>query len=338
MLVARIHAAGDVRLHDEPVPAPRPGEALIRVTAVGICGSDIHWFREGHIGRDSVVQPLVLGHEFAGIIDSGPRRGEHVAIDPAIPCGRCEYCQEGNPNLCSAMSFAGHAPQDGALRQFMVWPEHCLFPLPQGFSDVDGAMLEPLGVGIYAVDLADLKPGMSVGVFGCGPIGLSVIQIARAAGATRIYATDLATLPHRLAAARACGATALPVDAGQEADAICRATGRGVDVAFEAAGDPDAVEAAIAAVKPGGKTILIGIPSADRISFTASTARRKDLTIKVVHRMKHTYPRAFQLVASGRAEVRSMVTHRFPLKDIARAFAAAQNREGLKVVVECQSS
>ncbi len=336
MQVARIHGAGDLRLHEEPVPDPGPGEALVRVTAVGVCGSDVHWYQEGHIGGDRIVTPLVLGHECAGVIESGERRGQRVAIDPAQTCGRCEYCEQGNVNLCSALRFAGHAPQDGAMRPYIAWPEHCLVPLPDAVSDVEGAMLEPLGVALYSVDLGDLKPGMSVGVFGCGTIGLSVLQIARATGATRLFATDLAAVPHRLAAARAIGAAAFAAGAGAEVDAILEATGgRGVDVAFDASGDPGAVEAAVAAVKPGGRAILIGIPCEDRTAFTASTARRKDLTVRVVHRMKHTYPRTLALVQSGRVDVRSQVTHRFPLADVARAFAVAGRREGIKVVIDC---
>jgi L-iditol 2-dehydrogenase len=335
MLVARIHGARDVRLHDEAMPVPGPGEALVRVTAVGLCGSDIHWWNEGGIGSARIEAPLVLGHECAGVIESGARRGERVAIDPAIACGRCSFCEEGNPNVCSAMRFAGHAPQDGAMQQYVAWPERCLVRLPDALSDADGAMLEPLGVGLYAVDLGDVRPGMSVGVFGCGPIGLSVIQVARAAGATRILATDLPGLPHRLEAARSFGAMALEAN-GQEVAAVREATaGRGVDVAFDASGAPEAVEAAIAAVKPGGRAILVGIPCEDRTTFTASTARGKDLTIRVVHRMKHTYPRVLQLVESGRANVRSLVTHRLPLAETPRAFALAARREGLKVVVEC---
>lgn len=336
MLVARIHGPGDLRLHEEPVPAPGPGEALVRVTAVGLCGSDVHWWQEGRIGGDRIETPLVLGHECAGVIESGARCGERVAIDPAIPCGRCEYCKDGNVNLCSALRFAGHAPQDGALRPYLAWPERCLVPLPEPMSDVEGAMLEPLGVALYSVDLGNVKPGMSVGVFGCGTIGLSVLQLARAAGATRLFATELPGLLHRLEAACSFGAATFEVDGGREADEVLKATGgRGVDVAFEAAGDPEAVEASVAAVKPGGKAILIGIPCEDRTTFTASTARRKDLTVRVVHRMKHTYPRAMQLVASGRADVRSLVTHHFPLAEVARAFAVAQRREGIKVVVDC---
>jgi L-iditol 2-dehydrogenase len=334
MQTARVHGAGILQIHEEPVPAPAPGEALVRVTAVGVCGSDVHWWKEGHIGGDWIVNPLILGHECAGVIESGPRKGERVAIDPAIPCLRCEFCQEGNQNLCSNLRFAGHAPIDGALRQYIAWPEHCLIPLPDSMSDIEGVMLEPLGVALYSVDRGDVRPGISVGVFGCGTIGLSVIQVARAAGATNIFATELPGVPHRIKAAQLFGAAVFEVKEGQEADEILKATGgRGVDVAFEAAGDPEAVEAAIAAVKPGGQVVLIGIPSEDRTAFTASVARRKDLIIKVIHRMKHTYPRSIQLVASGKVDIKSLVTHRFPLSDVIRAYSEAANRSGIKVVI-----
>jgi L-iditol 2-dehydrogenase len=336
MQAARVHGMGDLRLRDESIPAPGPGEALVRVTAVGICGSDVHWWKEGHIGGDWIVKPLILGHECAGIIESGSRKGMRVAIDPAIPCARCEFCQEGNPNLCLALRFAGHAPDDGALRQYIAWPEHCLIPLPDSMSEIEGVMLEPLGVALYSVDCGRVQPGMSVGVFGCGAIGLSVIQVARAAGATRIFAADLPEVPHRLAAAHSYGATVYATNNGEEAEKMVKATGgRGVDVAFEAAGDPEAVEAAVAAVKPGGQVILIGIAREDRTSFTASKARCKDLNIKIIHRMKHTYPRAVQLVQSGRVDVRSLVTHRFPLAEIARGYASAEKREGIKVIIDC---
>ena len=336
MQVARVHGAGDLRLHEEPMPAPGPGEALVRVTAVGVCGSDVHWWKEGSIGGDRIVKPLVLGHEGAGVIESGPRSGERVAIDPACPCGRCEFCQEGSPNLCSALRFAGHAPHDGALSRYISWPEHCLVPLPDSIADVEGVMLEPLGVAIYAVDRGNVKPGMSVSVFGCGAIGLSVIQVARAAGAVRVYAVDLPGMAHRIRAARSFGAEAFEATGGREVDAILEATGgRGVDVGFEAAGDPGAVEAAIAAVKPGGQVVLIGIALEDRTAFTASIARRKDLTIQVIHRMKHTYPRAIQLVQSGRVDVRSLVTHHFPLAEVTRAYSCAERRQGIKVIIDC---
>lgn len=336
MQAARIHGAGDMRLHEEAMPTPEDGEVLVKVTAVGVCGSDVHWLRDGHIGSDNVVEPLILGHECAGIIESGPRQGELVAIDPACFCGKCEFCLEGNPNLCSDLRFAGHAPHDGALRQYIAWPEISLITLPESMSDIEGVMLEPLGVAMYSVDCGNVNPGMRVGVFGCGTIGLCVIQVVRASGASSIFATELPELAHRIEAACTAGATVFEADGGRESEKILDATaGRGVDVAFEAAGDPAAVTAAIDAVKPGGTVCLIGIPSDDRTAFTASTARRKDLTIHVIHRMKHTYPRSIQLVQNGQVDVRSMVTHRFPLSEVSRAYTAAEKREGIKIVVDC---
>ena len=331
--VVRLHGIEDVRIQSEPTPAPAAGESLVRVTAVTLCGSDLHWFAEAGIGDVRLKNPLILGHEFAGVVESGELRGRRVAVDPAIPCGKCEFCLEGNPNFCTALRFAGDGVYDGALREYVAWPTHCLFPLPDALSNADGAMLEPLGVAIHAVDLGHVKPGMSAGVFGCGPIGLLTLQEARAAGATRIIATD--KLPQRLDAARELGAEVFEAADGQENAAIWAATGgRGVDVAFEAAGENPAVETAVATVKRGGQVILIGIPADDQTLFTASTARRKGLTIKVVRRMKNTYPRAIRLVESGVVDVRSLVTHRFPLAEVGQAFALACRREGIKVAVE----
>ena len=319
MKAIRLHAPNDLRQHEEPIPKPGPGETLVRVKAVGICGSDLHWFGEAGIGDAKLQKPLVLGHEFAGVIADGPRQGERVAVDPAIPCHACEYCLQGNPNLCEHMRFAGHGVEDGALREYIAWPDECLFPLPDSLPDVDGVMLEPLGVAIHAVDLAHLRAGMTVGVFGCGPIGLLVIQMTRLAGATSVFVTE--PLPHRLEAALSLGARELT-------------PGQAVDVAFEVAGEDEAVQAAFNAVKPGGRVLLAGIPAEDRTSFSASVARRKGLTIKMVRRMKFTYPRAIQLVESGKVDVRSLVSHRFPFEQTQQAFMLAQRREGLKVIID----
>lgn len=331
MKVLRLHGPRDLRLHDEPEPVAKPDEQIVRVTAVGICGSDLHWFAESGIGDARLDRPLVLGHEFAGIIESGPRRGQRVAIDPAVPCEQCEYCQDGHPNLCANIHFAGHGADDGALRECMAWPERNLYAIPDSLTDADGAMLEPLGVAIHAIDLAHIRPGMTVGVFGCGPIGLLMLQLARAAGATRLYATEV--LPHRIAAAQTFGARVFHAD-GEEAKAILTETGkRGVDVAIETAGTNEAVEAAIGAVKPGGTVVLVGIPSKDSTTFTASVARRKGLTIRLSRRMKRTYPRAIALVEQGMVDIRSIVTAQFPLAEAGQAFALAQKREGLKIVI-----
>jgi L-iditol 2-dehydrogenase len=329
MKAVRLHAVGDLRLNDEPMPTPDADESLVRVTAVGLCGSDLHWLGEGAIGDARLSAPLVLGHEFAGVTAEGVR----VAVDPAISCGQCEFCREGTPNLCTALRFAGHGTQDGALREYVAWRTRLLHVLPDSLTDAEGALLEPLGVALHAIALGHVKPGMSVGVLGCGPIGLLMVQLARVAGATTIIATD--TLPHRLDAARAFGATQTIAADGQEANAVSAIThGRGVDVAFEVAGANAAVEAAIAVVKPGARVVLVGIPDDDRTTFTASVARRKGLTIKLSRRMKHTYPRAIELAASGKIDLRSLVTHRFSLAEFQKAFAVAQRREGLKVVIE----
>jgi L-iditol 2-dehydrogenase len=353
--VARLHGPGDIRLSDEPIPEVEPGMSLVKVTAVGLCGSDLHWYADGGIGDAIVSAPLVIGHEFAGVIEVGPRRGVRVAVDPAIVCGICTECRAGHPNLCVNIAFAGHGSCDGALREFLAWPSHLLHPLPDTMSDADGALLEPLGVAIHALDLAHLKPGMSVAVFGCGPIGLLLIQAARAAGATTVIAGD--PLPHRREAALRFGADqvfdglagvddatsaedASAEDASAEGSGGQGAGGQalsldglGVDVAFEAAGTDAAVDAAIVAVRPGARVVLVGIPDRDSTTFRASVARRKGLTIMLVRRMKDVYPRAIELVRSGRVDVSSVVTGRYPLERIDEALSSAAAREGLKVVV-----
>lgn len=315
MKVVRLHGKSDLRIAEENTPILETDETLVRIQAVGLCGSDLHWFKTARIGDANLGKPLVLGHECAGVTQSGQR----VAIDPAVPCGECELCQAGHPNLCPDMRFAGFANCDGGLREWIAWPTRCLFPIPTSLSDSDGVMLEPLGVALHALDLGKVRPGMTVGVFGCGSIGLLVIQLAQVAGALHVAATE--PLLHRFEAATRFGAERWTPQ-------------QKVDVAFECAGDNAAVEDAINAVKPGGRVVLVGIPDDDRTSFSASTARRKGLTIKLTRRMKHTYPRAIQLVESGRVDVRSLVTHQFPLQDVAEAFAFAQRREGIKVIVE----
>ena len=333
MKVVRLHSLGHLRVHEEPLPVPGAGETLIRVQAVGVCGSDLHWFGEGGIGDAGLEQPLVLGHEFAGEIVSGARSGQRVAVDPAMACGQCEFCQQGNPNFCEHLRFAGHGREDGALREWMAWPERLLHPLPDNLSQADGAMLEPLGVALHAVDLGKLRPGMSVGVYGCGPIGLLIVQLARLCGATRIIATDI--LPHRLEMARQMGAEAvvLASQGSEIGEVLAEAGSHGVHVAFEAAGENQAVETAIETTRPGGRVVLVGIPADDRTGFRASAARRKGLTIKLCRRMKHTYPRAIDLVAKGRVDVRSLVTASYPRGQAAEAFAAAQRRRGIKIMV-----
>jgi L-iditol 2-dehydrogenase len=335
MRAARLHGVGDIRVGAEPVPEPGPGETLVQVSAVGLCGSDLHWFSEGAIGDAQLSRPLVLGHEAAGVIASGPRRGERVAIDPAIPDGTCRACRDGYRNLCPQVRFSGHGGTDGALREFMAWPTSLLHPLPDELSDSDGAILEPLGVAVHSVDLGHLPFAGTAAVIGCGPIGLLTIQLLRVSGAASVVAFD--PLAHRREAAAKLGAdrVADPADlpAGRP-DLMRDLAGYGVDVAFEIAGGDEAVALAVAATRPGGRITLGGIPDDDRIGFSAAAARRKGLTIALVRRMNEVYPRAISLVARGQVDTGPLVTDRFGLDEVATAFGTAVRRAGLKVIVE----
>ncbi len=334
MRVARLHAVGDLRVAQEPVPSADGSDALVRVTAVGICGSDLHWWDEGAIGDAKLTHPLVLGHEGAGVIEDGPRSGERVAIDPAIPCERCRACRDGYRNLCYRLRFSGHGETDGMMREFMTWPAAQLYPLPDRLSDADGAMLEPLGVAVHSVDLGHLPFGGSASVVGCGPIGLLLIGLLKAAGASSVLAIE--PLAHRREAAARLGADHV-ADSGSLGDGLMRElTGHGVDVAFEAAGNDEGVGLAIASVRPGGRVVLAGIPGDDTIRFGASLARRKGLTIAMVRRMNEVYPRAISLAERGVVDLASVVTSRMGLGEIREAFGEGARRTGLKVVIEPQ--
>jgi len=330
MRVARLHAAADIRLADETVPEASPGRSLVRVTAIGICGSDLHWWEEGRIGDAQLRTPLVLGHENAGVIVTGSNAGQRVAIDPAIPCENCQQCRSGYRNLCPWVQFAGHGDVDGGMREFLTWPTSLLHRLPDQLTASDGAMLEPLGVAAHCIDLGHLQLGGTAAVVGCGPIGLLLIQLLRLTGAAKIVAID--PLPHRREVAAQFGAdvTAEPAyPAGLE-----DLTRGGADVTFEMAGAGQAVQLAITAAKPGGRVVLGGIPGDDRMVFQASVARRKGLTIALVRRMNDAYPRAIHLAESGAVDLSSLVTHRFPLEAAAEAMQTAARRDGLKTMIE----
>ncbi len=327
MRAARLHAVGDLRVADEPVPDAGALMSLVRVTAVGICGSDLHWWDEGAIGDAKLTHPLVLGHEGAGVLADGPRRGERVAIDPAIPCETCRACRDGYRNLCYRIKFSGHGDTDGMLREVMAWPASALYPLPDRISDADGAMLEPLGVAIHSADLGHLPFGGTASVIGCGPIGLLLIAVLKAAGASSVLAVE--PLAHRREAAARLGAD-------QVVDSAAVLDEAGVDVAFEAAGNDEGVGLAVASVRPGGRVVLAGIPGDDVIRFGASLARRKGLTIAMVRRMNEVYPRAISLAERGVVDLASVVTSRSGLGDVQEAFGAAARRTGLKAIVEPQ--
>lgn len=333
MRAARLHGVGDIRVDTEPDPVPAPGESLVRVRAVGICGSDLHWFTLGGIGDAALADPLVLGHEIAGLVEGGPLDGRRVAVDPSIGCGSCPQCREGNRNLCPNVQFAGHGGNDGGLRELMTWPTALLHPVPDSVSDADAAMLEPLGVALHAVDLGHIAIGDTVVVVGCGPIGLCMVQLARLAGAGSVIAVE--PLAHRRDAASRLGAdVVLDPNEGGFPDALAAATRLGADVVLEVAGTDRAVDLAIGAARPGARVVLAGIPDADSTTFRASVARRKGVSLVLCRRMKEMYHRTTPLVAEGRVDVRSIVTDTFGLAQVAEAFALASRRAGGKVIVD----
>lgn len=336
MLALRLHPDRQLRLHDEPIPDPGPGEVLVQVTAVGLCGSDRHWVVDGGIGDAVLEAPLILGHEFAGIVATGALRGRRVAVDPAVSCEVCEPCRTGAPNLCLDIRFAGHGRTDGALRESLAWPETNLFPLPDHLDDAEGALIEPLAVAIHGIDLGRVEPDQTVAVVGCGPIGLLMVALSRLAGASRIVATD--PQRHRREAASALGATHAIEAVGSPDDgaAVLATTGgRGCDVVFEASGEAAAVECAVTSARPGGQVVLLGIPPDDRTALTASVARRKGLTLRLSRRSTpDTFRRAVE-VATGRSiDLASLVTLRVPLAQGTTAFEALVRRDGIKAIIE----
>lgn len=347
MKAARLYGPKDIRIDTIPEPpAPGPGDVLVRVAAVGICGSDLHMYVDGRIGDTVFESPLVLGHEFAGeVIAVGPgatdghyqplHPGQRVAVDPATPFYEHEMYEKGHPNLCPD-TFYGLYPVDGALQECMICHGRNCFPIPDSISDGAGTLLETLGVAIHAVDLGKLRVAESVGVIGCGPVGLLIMKLALLSGAGPVYAFDL--LPWRVEKAKAWGAD----DAWQVGDdlnaavaAIDHATGgRGLDVVFEAAWADHSIGMAAEMARLGGRLVLVGIPGSDHMEMKHSTARRKGLTIRMSRRMKHTYPRAIQLATSGKLDLDDLISHHFSLAETPQAFALNEHyAEGVQKII-----
>jgi len=346
-LAARLHGPRDLRVERVAHPGPPPpGCALLRVHVTGICGSDLHSFTDARIGDTPIERPFVIGHEFSATVEAvGPgaldfdfqplRSGTRVAVDPAQPCGACESCAKGHPNLCAHLRFCGNYPDGGSLCEWMHMPARSCVPVPDALDDTQAALLEPLGVALHAVDLARVRVGDSLVIIGAGPIGLLILQAARLAGASPVFVTD--RLPARLALAERWGGIAIDIDREDQARAVVRHTrGRGVDIAIEAAWADASVSQAIEMLRLGGRAVLVGIPGDDVLTMKHSTARRKGVTIRLCRRMKHAYGRALALALAGRVDLLPLVTHRYPLARAAEALAlcAAYQDGVVKAVVE----
>ncbi len=327
-----LHAAGDARVEPYAPPPPGPGETRVRVAAVGLCGSDLHYFKDGGIGAAQVRAPFVPGHEIAAWLTgdlpgAGLRKGALVAVDPNVACGTCDWCRKGWHNLCPHVRFIGAPPYDGAMATEMNVPVGQILPLPEGFTPARTAMLEPLGVAIHALDLARPHLGERATVLGCGPVGLLVVQLLRLAGAGEVLAID--PQPHRRALAARLGATRVAAGLAEAADWN---GGEGSPLVVEFTNAREGFAEAVAAARIGGRLVLGGIPDGDSYVLPAAPARRRGLGVKFVRRMGDDYPRAMALVAAGRIDVDSLVSHRLPLAEGPAAFR--RHAEGAADVVK----
>ena len=342
MKAAVLHAINDLRIEEVEVPKiERDDEVLIRIRAVGVCGSDIHYYREGRIGKFVVTEPLILGHESAGeVVEVGSavkhlKPGDKVAIEPGVGCRRCEFCHQGRYNLCPDEAFMATPPTHGAFAEYVVWPADFVFKLPDDAPYEAGALCEPLAVALHAVNLAQLRPASTVAVLGCGPIGLALIQASLASGASAVCATDV--YPLRLEKAREMGA-ALTINA-KEADAvesIMDATdGKGADVVFEAAGSIVTQRQAFAAVKSRGMIVLVGMTPEDTNEVPLLDLIIREYQVRGVLRYANTYPQAVAFTATGKVNLLPMVTHHFTLEQAVEALEVAdtQKDKAIKVMV-----
>ena len=346
MQVARLYGPKDIRIQTENrPPAPSAGEVAINIRAVGICGSDLHMYETGAIGYTRISRPFILGHEFMGevaAVGADARDGLHqplqvgqrVAVDPVVPCWRCELCENGHPNLCPHHTFYGLFPQDGALREQMTVSARSCFPMPDSLSDDVGPLLETLGIAIHAIDFSKIRVASRVAVIGAGPVGLLIARLAALAGASQVFSFD--RLDWRVNKARQWGADyACNVSQCDPVQAVMDATaGRGVDVAIEAAWADHSVQQAADMLRHGGRLALVGIPPDDQLTLKHSVARRKGLTIIMSRRMKHTYPRALDLATSGKVKLEELGSHHYDLSQTAAAYAsAAAYEDGIHKVI-----
>jgi L-iditol 2-dehydrogenase len=317
-----------MELVDSRVPEiEKSNEVKIKVSAIGVCGSDIHYYAEGKIGSQVVHYPFPVGHECSGVIEeigvdvTNVKIGDLVVVDPSVHCGECDQCIAGRPHTCRNNKFLGCPGQlDGCLADYIVMPDFTCFPVTGKLNPAQAALIEPLTIGVYAVNLAQITNKKSaIGIFGAGPIGLSILMKLLADGVTNIGIIE--PLEYRLDKAKEIGANFLinPVKENVEQKVIDQEELL-LDVVFEASGEQEAVTNAVKILKPGGKLILVGIPPEAHYTFNMDLMRRKELTVINVRRQNHCVEEAINLVISGKIDVEKMVTHNFTLEETAKAF------------------
>lgn len=340
MRAAQLTGPNTLEIREAPLPPlPEDDGILIRVNAVGICGSDVHYFRHGRIGDQRVAYPFTPGHECAGTVEMcGPlcrdlAPGDRVAVDPAVSCGVCDQCRAGRPHTCRNLKFLGCPGQlPGCLSEFIVMPARNCFRIPDPL-DADLAVLaEPLAIGVYAADYLRDTEALTIGILGTGPIGLSVLLAAQAAGYRLIYTTD--KVDARSAAAAKLGAawTGNPdhQDVVSEIRSEVRDQNKSLDAVFDCCGDPEALDQAVEILNPGGMLLVLGIPETDRVSFDIHTLRRKEIRIQNIRRQNGCTERALDLLAGGTFDASSLATHRFSLAESQKALELVSDyRDGV---------
>jgi L-iditol 2-dehydrogenase len=331
MQVSVLRGVRDVAIEERPVPDVGPGEVLVKVCSVGVCGSDVHYYEHGRIGDFVVTSPLILGHEAGGVIVAvgkgvpEHRVGERVAIEPGVPCRRCDQCRHGRYNLCPDISFFATPPVDGAFAEYVAMPADFVFPVPDSLSDDAAGLIEPLSVGVWANRKAGTTAGTTLLVSGAGPIGLLVAAVARAEGAAEIVVSDID--PQRLELARAYGATRV-ADA-RDTEAL---DGIEVDAFVDCSGAAPAVAGGIRALRGDGTAVLVGM-GADEMVLPVSLIQNKEIRLTGTFRYANTWPAAIALAASGAVDLDGMVTGRVGLDRAEEALCPDPDAQHVKIVV-----
>jgi L-iditol 2-dehydrogenase len=315
-----------IELVEQPMPdGPGPGEILVQMKAVGLCGSDLHWWHEGNIHSTKAVYPQILGHEPVGeVVAAGKgvtalKPGDRVSLEPSLTCGHCEWCIAGRHNLCVHSRFMGGPLAPGFLRDYVVVPAHNADLIPDSLTWHQATLMEPVAVWVHIYELAPVRLNQTVAVLGCGSIGLLGVAMAKQSGASRVFACD--RVAHRVEMAQEMGAdVALNLREGDFFDAVMQQTGgHGVDVVFDAAGSPETIHLGIQCAKSGGRYVLIGIPEPMNFEVDLHTAMAKELSIQTIKRSNHKGRAAGGLLASGLIPT-SLITHVLPLEKTQEGF------------------
>jgi L-iditol 2-dehydrogenase len=304
----------------------KPDDVLIRIRSVGVCGSDVHYFKEGKIGSQVVEYPFAVGHECSGIVvETGAavarvKVGDLVAVDPSIHCGKCDQCQSGRPHTCRNNKFLGCPGQlEGCLTEYIVMPDFTCFKLSNSFDAITGALIEPLTIGVYSVEMANTAlASKSVGIFGAGTIGLSVLLVLKKKQIASVCCFEPLDFRRKKASELGADFAYNPFEI-KAFEAINSLEPLLLDMVFECSGDQKAVDDAIRILKPGGKLILVGIPPDAKYVFDMDLLRRKEITIINIRRQNHCVEKSISLIESG-LPIHKMVTHHFSPEQTQRAF------------------